>query len=49
MKDLDKTFISLGLSMLEDCCDEVTGADAEQLPRWEGRLALALEQAATKS
>ena len=37
------------LAVLEGCRDEVMGADAEQVSRWAGRLALALEQAVTKS
>jgi len=37
------------LAVLEDSRDEVTGAYAEQVSRWAGRLALSLEQSATKS
>ncbi|WP_353068537.1 FGGY-family carbohydrate kinase [Tunturibacter empetritectus] len=36
------------LAVLEGSRDEVTGADAEQVSGWAGRLALALEQAITK-
>jgi rhamnulokinase len=37
------------LAVLEGSRNEVTGADAGQVSRWAGRLALALEHAATKS
>jgi rhamnulokinase len=37
------------LAVLEGSRDEVTGVDAGQVSRWARRLALALEQAATKS
>ncbi|MBB5344316.1 rhamnulokinase [Tunturibacter empetritectus] len=36
------------LTVLEGSRDEATGADAERVSRWAGRLALALEQTATK-